>query len=119
MPHKIIIQSLHDARVYCTCGRWSYTLTGPIERCEALRLHRMHRQKACYEAKEKSSLVTLRGKHKILEFLRSIARRDRTTIRAIVEGALWNEINKRIAEGGPLKPSKRKLSQGRPRKELL
>jgi len=42
--HRLLIDSLHDARARCSCGGWTYSFTGPRMRGEVEAAHRLHVQ---------------------------------------------------------------------------
>jgi hypothetical protein len=45
MKHKLIIKSLHDAMLECSCGKWCLFRTGQMTKEEAEKTHANHVQK--------------------------------------------------------------------------
>ena len=42
MNHELIIHSLSDARLTCSCGRWICSVTGTLTEAEARERHSAH-----------------------------------------------------------------------------
>ena len=42
MTHELIIHSLHDCDVECSCKRWFYWLTGPVSMEMVCDKHQQH-----------------------------------------------------------------------------
>lgn len=48
MKHKLIIKSLHDTMLECTCGKWFVSRTGAMTKAEAQKEFRSHVKRSCH-----------------------------------------------------------------------